>query len=154
MKKRYCLIGLGKIEYNLAISLDNKKFNFDFWDIDQNKTKKLSKKLKKKSIINLKNYLKKKGQEIILLLIPYNKINHNLSIQKINSLKFLSKKQIVKINSDISDLIKLFLSHQENPTKLFSIFNWLNSHNSSRKNENVFVNILRNVFGNHKLNKN
>ena len=131
MKKRYCLIGLGKIGYNLAISLDNKKFNFDFWDIDQIKTKKLSKKLKKKSIINLKNYLKKKGQKIILLLIPYN-----------------------KINSDISDLIKLFLSHQENPTGLFSIFNWLNSHNSSRKNENVFVNILRNAFGNHKLNKN
>ena len=45
MKKRYCLIGLGKIGYNLAISLDNKKFNFDFWDIDQIKTKKLSKKL-------------------------------------------------------------------------------------------------------------
>ena len=50
MKKRYCLIGLGKIGYNLAISLDNKKFNFDFWDIDQIKTKKLSKKLKNKSL--------------------------------------------------------------------------------------------------------
>jgi 6-phosphogluconate dehydrogenase len=433
MKKRYCLIGLGKIGYNLAISLDNKKFNFDFWDIDQIKTKKLSKKLKKEPIINLKNYLKKKGQVIILLLIPHNKINffiktnikyfkkndaiidfgnsnpdqthklhislkkkgilffgigfsggvqgaantpslmisgkkieikkisnllttilnnnniniigrdprlghlskichnsieyglmkllgefyifqknilnlpnstilknfkkiniknpdfylgnlsekilifkknllnkhiisdkidhnqtskwfnilclendiiyptlfaslenrilsqniksfnfkkkktllkkfyneyidlfiflfficyiqgilailtickikkikinlscllkvwsknsiissnqlnkinHNLSIQKINSLKFFSKKKIVKINSELSNLIKLFLSHQENPTGLFSIFNWLNSHNSSRKNENVFVNILRNAFGNHKLNKN
>lgn len=435
MKKRYCLIGLGKIGYNLAISLDNKKFNFDFWDIDQIKTKELSKKLKKEPIINLTNYLKKKGQVIILLLIPHNKIdffikenikyfkkndaiidfgnsnpdqthklyitlkkkkilffgigfsggvqgaantpslmisgkkieikkisnllttilnsnniniigkdprlghlskichnsieyglmkllgefyilqknilnlpnstilknfkkiniknpdfylgnlseeilvfkknllnkniisdkidhnqtskwfnilclendiiyptlfsslenrilsrniktfnfkkdknkillkkfyneyidlfislfficyiqgilailaickikkidinlncllkvwsknsiissnqlneiNHNLSIQKINSLKFLSKKQIVKINSDITNLIKLFLSRQENPTGLFSIFNWLNSHNSSKKKENVFVNILRNVFGNHKLNKN
>ena len=75
MKKRYCLIGLGKIGYNLAISLDNKKFNFDFWDIDQIKTKKLSKKLKKEPIINLTNYLKKKGQVIILLLIPHNKID-------------------------------------------------------------------------------
>ena len=435
MKKRYCLIGLGKIGYNLAISLDNKKFNFDFWDIDQIKTKKLSKKLKKKPIINLKNYLKKKGEIIILLLIPHNKINffiktnikyfkkndiivdlgnsnpnqthelhislkkkgilflgigfsggiqgaantpslmvsgktndikkisnvlttilnsnniniigkdprlghlskichnsieyglmkllgefyilqknilnlpnskilksfkkinvknpnfylgklsekvlitkknllngriisdkidHNqtakwfnilclendiiypilftslenrilsrniktfnfkieknkkllkkfdneyidlftslfficymqgilailaickikkidinlncllnvwsknsiisssqldkindsLNIEKIKSLKFLSKKKIIKINSEISNLIKIFLSHQENPTGLFSIFNWFNSHNSSRKNENVFINILRNVFGSHKLNKN
>ena len=59
MKKRYCLKELGKIGYNFAISLDNKKFNFDFWDINQIKTKKLSKKLKKKPIINLENYFKK-----------------------------------------------------------------------------------------------
>ena len=108
----------------------------------------------KKIDINLNCLLKVWSKNSIISSNQLNEINHNLSIQKINSLKFLSTKQIVKINSDIANLIKLFLSRQENPTGLFSIFNWLNSHNSSKKKENVFVNILRNVFGNHKLNKN
>tara|TARA_B100001093_G_scaffold3243_1_gene3356 strand:- start:1050 stop:2354 length:1305 start_codon:yes stop_codon:yes gene_type:complete len=108
----------------------------------------------KKIDINLNCLLKVWSKNSIISSKQLDKINHNLSVQKINSLKFFSKKKIDKINSDISNLIKLFLSHQENPTGLFSIFNWLNSHNSSRKKENVFVNILRNVFGNHKLNKN
>ena len=108
----------------------------------------------KKIDINLNCLLKVWSKNSIISSSQLNKINHNLSIQKINSLKFLSKKKIFKINSEISNLIKLFLSHQENPTGLFSILNWFNSHNSLTKNENVFVNILRNYFGNHKLDKN
>ncbi len=91
MKKRYCLIGLGKIGYNLAISLNNKGFDFDFWDIDKSKTRKLSDKIKKKPIKSLINYINEKNKTIFLLLIPHYKINNFIK----SNIKYLKKKDII-----------------------------------------------------------
>ena len=90
MKKRFCLIGLGKIGENLAISLYKKKIDFDIWDINKKKLNYLSKKFKKKPIRNFKSYLIR-GNKILLLFLPHNKVNNFIEKNEKN----LKKKDIL-----------------------------------------------------------
>lgn len=108
----------------------------------------------KKIKINLNNLLKVWYKNSIISSNHIKLINKNFTRRDINNLKFFSYKEINKINSDLTSIITLFLKNQENPSGLFSIFNWVNSHNFFKKDDNIFINLLRNTFGNHKLYKN
>ena len=90
MKKKYCVIGLGKIGENLLDSLNKQKFDFDFWDQDLKKTQILAKKIDKKPVKNINLYLKK-NSVCLLLFIPHDKVENFLE----QKLKFLKNKDIV-----------------------------------------------------------
>lgn len=90
MKKKYCIIGLGKIGENLLYSLDKKKFNFDFWDQNISKANAIGKKIKKKPISNINLYLKE-NSVCIMLFIPHDKVESFLTKKII----FLKKNDIV-----------------------------------------------------------
>ncbi len=108
----------------------------------------------KKIKINLNNLLKVWNKNSIISSNHIKEIDKNFTRKDINNLRLFSKKKINKINADLINIITLFLKNQENPSELFSTFNWINSHNFSKKDDNVFINLLRNTFGNHKLYKN
>ena len=108
----------------------------------------------KKIKLNLNSLLKVWSKNCIISSHQIITISQISDIKKIKNLKILSKTKINTINSDLSNLINFYIINQENPSGLFSIFNWINSHNFLKKDENIFINILRNTFGNHKITKN
>ena len=62
-----------------------------------------------------------------------------------------ARKEIKMHNNRLVNLIKIFLIYNENPSGLFSCYNWVSSQNKTKKYENVFIQVLRNMFGNHKV---
>ena len=80
-----------------------------------------------------------------------DEINKKLNINKIYKFNHFSNIKIKIYNDRLINLIQIFLTYNENPSGLFSCYNWFNSQDRKKKYENIFIQVLRNMFGNHKV---
>ena len=59
MKKKICLVGLGKIGEQLAYNFKKKNISFDIWDTNKKKLNFINKEIKKKKYKKYKGLYKK-----------------------------------------------------------------------------------------------
>lgn len=105
----------------------------------------------KKIKINTSALLKVWSENSIIASEILNKINNKLEIKKILTFDFFKNKNLNKFEKKIINLINLFLQNKQNPISMFSTYNWILSMYKTKNIDNIFIQILRNKFGSHKL---
>ena len=105
----------------------------------------------KKIKINFKNVIK---------VWQFNSIisSNILRLKQIETLDQIvdhfSQKKISHYTKMLNNLIQVFLYYNYNPAGLYSSYNLLSSHLNKKNIDNSFIQVQRNIFGNHKLGKN